>query len=440
MDYEPPLLESYKKLVQNPVSDDTKDQLTHCSVVETWEVPLIDFGRLLLDVEREKCVEEMVEACRQWGLFQVVNHGISLELLERMKLEQMKLFHQPFVNKSQEMVSFFNNINSPTYRWGNPFATHLTQLSWSEAFHISLEAISTMDHHTNLRECIEGFSRNVGHLAESIVEILAHKVFGLLPHTDSSFITIVYQDQVGGLQFMKDGKWFGVKPNPQALTVNIGDLFQALSNGEYRSTKHRVVAAEKIERFSVAYFYCPSDDAMIESYSKPAMYRKFTFKEYRQQTEKDVKQIGDKVGLSSNDQPNTNKEGQGPVEDLTPEQWMSSVRACCPQGPIPRHLRGRLAKELSEDEEFLRSVCPPSNSIVDPTSVPMEAGDSANSLSSYLSASEYAEGPSPPASRVSLPHAILPHDPICLLPLKYVEGWKQRSGTCVHPKSLACRQ
>jgi gibberellin 2-oxidase len=47
-----------------------------------------------------------------------------------------------------------------------------------------------------------------------------------MPHTDTSFLTILYQDQVGGLQLMKDGKWFLVKPNPQALVINFGDLFQ----------------------------------------------------------------------------------------------------------------------------------------------------------------------------------------------------------------------
>lgn len=50
--------------------------------------------------------------------------------------------------------------------------------------------------------------------------------FGLMPHTDSDFLTILYQDQVGGLQLMKDSKWVAVKPIPGALIVNIGDLFQ----------------------------------------------------------------------------------------------------------------------------------------------------------------------------------------------------------------------
>lgn len=47
-----------------------------------------------------------------------------------------------------------------------------------------------------------------------------------MPHTDSDFLTILHQDQVGGLQLVKDGKWISVKPNPEALIINIGDLFQ----------------------------------------------------------------------------------------------------------------------------------------------------------------------------------------------------------------------
>jgi len=54
------------------------------------------------------------------------------------------------------------------------------------------------------------------------------EVYGLMPHTDSDFLTILYQDQVGGLQLIKDNRWIAVKPNPKALIINIGDLFQVI--------------------------------------------------------------------------------------------------------------------------------------------------------------------------------------------------------------------
>lgn len=57
---------------------------------------------------------------------------------------------------------------------------------------------------------------------------LASEVHGLMPHTDSAFLTILHQDQVRGLQMLKDGKWIAVKPNPDALIIIIGDLFQVI--------------------------------------------------------------------------------------------------------------------------------------------------------------------------------------------------------------------
>ncbi|XP_027344084.1 gibberellin 2-beta-dioxygenase 8-like [Abrus precatorius] len=324
MDYEPPFLETYKTLVQKYVGD-SKNDYSFCTV-ERCEIPLIDLGKL--NLEKEECMKEIAEAASKWGFFQVVNHGVPKEVLESMQLEEMKVFNQPFGDKSAQV--HFPSLSAKTYRWGNPFATNLRQLSWSEAFHFSLTDISKMDQHQSLRSSLEAFATRMFPLAESLAEILAcklnmksdyfrehclpkssfirlnryppcpipSKVHGLLPHSDTSFLTIVYQDQVGGLQLMKDGKWVGVKPNSQALVVNIGDLFQALSNGVYKSIKHRVVAAEKAERFSMAFFYGPSDEAIIESHCKPAVYRKFTLMEYRQQIQNDVMQTGDKVGLS----------------------------------------------------------------------------------------------------------------------------------------------
>uniref|UniRef100_M4DAK2 Fe2OG dioxygenase domain-containing protein n=1 Tax=Brassica campestris TaxID=3711 RepID=M4DAK2_BRACM len=125
------------------------------------------------------------------------------------------------------------------------------------------------------------------------------EVYGLMPHTDSDFLTILYQDQVGGLQLIKDNRWVAVKPNPRALIINIGDLFQAWSNGMYKSVEHRVMTNPTVERFSTAYFLCPSYDAVIECSGDCPSYRNFSFREFRQQVQDDVKKLGYKVGLPS---------------------------------------------------------------------------------------------------------------------------------------------
>ncbi|KAK1387212.1 Gibberellin 2-beta-dioxygenase 8 [Heracleum sosnowskyi] len=324
----PPLLASYAHLV-------------HCSgealgdlgpknevVMEECELPLIDLSGLRNGNEAEKvaCVSAICKASSEWGFFQVVNHGVSLELLRKMRREQKKLFESSFEKK------YSCGLLNKSYRWGNQTATTTKQLSWSEAFHVPLDKIfeeACCEEFNSSREVMGRYAGEMQKLARMLARVLvtnmgeereevynicdestcflrlnrypicpiAPEVFGLVPHTDSDFLTILHQDEVGGLQLMKDSKWVAVKPNQDALIVNIGDLFQAWSNDAYRSVEHKVMVNAKVERYSIAYFLCPSSDSVIGSCKEPSVYRKFTFGEYRSQTQQDVKKIGQKVGL-----------------------------------------------------------------------------------------------------------------------------------------------
>ncbi|KAL3502217.1 hypothetical protein ACH5RR_036666 [Cinchona calisaya] len=298
--------------------------------MEECELPLIDLSVLKNgdDDEARKldCINAIAKASSGWGFFQVVNHGVSLELLSKMRNEQMKLFQAPFEKKAS--CGLLNN----SYRWGTPTATCPKQFSWSEAFHIPLTKISDESSYgefSSLREVMVEYAAamqelakllagvlvmNMGQPKELLEEIcdentcflrlnrypafpISPEIFGLVPHTDSDFLTILHQDEVGGLQLMKDSKWVAVKPNKNALIVNIGDLFQAWSNDVYKSVEHKVMVNRKVERFSIAYFLCPSYESMIGSCKEPSVYKRFTFGEYRHQIQEDVKLIGHKVGL-----------------------------------------------------------------------------------------------------------------------------------------------
>ncbi|KAJ8761727.1 hypothetical protein K2173_004536 [Erythroxylum novogranatense] len=329
---DPPFDETYKKLLgktlREPDNQLGMSSVNKLGVVEECELPLIDLGRLSLEElgEREKCKLEIARASQEWGFFQVVNHGISSEILEKVRREQAKVFKQPFHRKSREESLSFS---AGTYRWGTPTATCLRQFSWSEAFHIPMTDISASNNSNSLSSSMEQFATIVANLAQNLAEILMEKlgrkssffkenclpstcylrlnryppcpvpsqVFGLMPHTDSDFLTILHQDQVGGLQLVKNGRWFAVKPNSEALIINIGDLFQAWSNDVYKSVEHRVVTNPLVERFSTAYFFCPSCDTEIESGCESSVYKKFSFREYREQVQEDVKNFGYKIGL-----------------------------------------------------------------------------------------------------------------------------------------------
>ncbi|GJT49834.1 gibberellin 2-beta-dioxygenase 8-like protein [Tanacetum coccineum] len=285
--FDPPFRETYKPLFDNHFNNESRKGNRIVDLQEAsecvYELPLIDLSRLNQGgIESEKCKQEIAKASQEWGFFQVINHGVSQEVLENMRSEQVKAFRKPFNDKVNG--HYVLDFLAGSYQWGTPSATCLRQLAWSEAFHVPLTDISTIDGVTSLRypSC----------------PISTH-VFGLMPHTDSDFLTILHQDHVGGLQLLKNGKWIAVNPKQEILIVIIGDLFQAWSNGTYKSVEHRVVANKHFERFSTAYFLCPSYDTIIESCDETPIYRRFTFKEFRQQVQEDVKTFGHKIGLSS---------------------------------------------------------------------------------------------------------------------------------------------
>jgi isopenicillin N synthase-like dioxygenase len=84
-------------------------------------------------------------------------------------------------------------------------------------------------------------------------------------HTDWGALTLLAQDDAGGLQVQRaDGSWLDVTPIPGALVVNIGDMMQRWTNDRWRSTLHRVVnRVPGRERWSIAYFFDLDADAEI---------------------------------------------------------------------------------------------------------------------------------------------------------------------------------
>ncbi|KAK4771157.1 hypothetical protein SAY87_031689 [Trapa incisa] len=339
---EPPLEQTVITLRKNQspeISDDGRNHRPAETLLipedeesrEFMVLPMIDISRLSFEAghaERTECEEEIAEAARHWGFFQVVNHGIPTQVIEQMTVEQKKAFRQPFEVK-EAGGGKLQNRQASSYRWGNPAAKCLRQMFWSEEFRIPTGDIYGIEDQS-LRSAMEMYATAVTVLAEKIAGVLAGnlgtggsyfrenctvrtchlrlnryppcpfsaEVFGIVPHTDSDFLTIVCQDAVGGLQLMKDdGCWVSVSPNPNALVINIGDMLEAWSNGAYKSARHRVITSLEEERFSIAFFYCPKSETVIRSCISPAIYRDFSFREYQLQVQKDVRSTGDKVGL-----------------------------------------------------------------------------------------------------------------------------------------------
>ncbi|XP_047077344.1 gibberellin 2-beta-dioxygenase 6-like isoform X3 [Lolium rigidum] len=263
---EPPLADSYHALLRRDTKLDacaTTAPPPGCQPVSECQLPMIDVGCLTSagasPEERAACTAAIAAAAEEWGFFQVTNHGVGQDLLDAMRREQARLFRLPFEAKATA------GLLNDSYRWGTPTATSSKQLSWSEAFHVPLAGISgdrcSYGDLTNIRDVTQEVANAMSKLANALARVLAESLghtaaggeqfpagcdertcflrlnryppcpfspdaFGLVPHTDSDFLTVLCQDQVGGLQLMKGSRWVAVKPIPGALIVNIGDLFQ----------------------------------------------------------------------------------------------------------------------------------------------------------------------------------------------------------------------
>lgn len=87
---------------------------------------------------------------------------------------------------------------------------------------------------------------------------------GVGAHKDGGFLTLLLQDNVGGLQVEYGGKWVDDEPVPGTLVVNIGELLELASNGYLRATLHRVVTPPRgAERYSAPFFFGARLDATI---------------------------------------------------------------------------------------------------------------------------------------------------------------------------------
>ena len=104
---------------------------------------------------------------------------------------------------------------------------------------------------------------------------------GIHHHTDAGALTVLLQDAVAGLQVFHDGAWHNVEPIAGAFTINIGDMVQVWSNDLYRAPVHRVLAMDNADRLSVPFFYNPSYAAEVAPLVGEPAYRPIGWGEFR---------------------------------------------------------------------------------------------------------------------------------------------------------------
>ncbi|KAJ9539376.1 hypothetical protein OSB04_032109 [Centaurea solstitialis] len=274
----------------------------------TLNLPTLDLSKPL----QPSSLSSLSEACHQWGFFNIVNHGISRGLYENIHSFSNQLFDLPtqtklqlgpsspiktytphfiaspyfesfrvsgpdFHSSARDSVDVIFDENSHEFRlWLllihsemlNEYGKKMTELS-KKIIQIVLmilgDGFDTRFYDSDFKNC-HGYMRINRYSHPNKLED-QETIEGLGLHTDMSCITIVYQDETGGLQVKskEDGRWMDLVPSEGTLIVNIGDLLQAWSNNKFVSSEHRVVLKKPTNRFSIAFFWCFEDEKVISA-------------------------------------------------------------------------------------------------------------------------------------------------------------------------------
>lgn len=279
-------------------------------------VPVIDIEPLInRGAQRQGTVTQIRAACRDWGFFQVVGHHVSTDLISQVWCETKRFFALPVeakqtVSRTKDNArGWFNreltkNIRDMKEVFDFGFKTH-PELPDEDPANCTRDGFNRWPDLSlcpDFRPTMEEYYRACERLAFTLLEAVGESLgvspdcvtrdfigehtsflrlnyfprhdplsaehqasatghLGIHHHTDAGALTLLLQDDVGGLQVCLNGEWFPVEPVEGALVINTGDIVQVWSNDGYQAPIHPVLASENRDRYSLPFFYNPSYDA-----------------------------------------------------------------------------------------------------------------------------------------------------------------------------------
>lgn len=281
-------------------------------------IPIIDISALLnSDLsqyhisnsthEVNHVLEQINSACRNIGFFYIKNYGFPEQTISDALGVMKKFFALPDEKKRQYLMS--ESINNVGYTpIGEENLDIYTNKDHKEAFDISpdlapeqnldnidISGIKQLvnDYYVKLYQIsmvlLQAFALSLGEKHDKFTAHFKNQSGIILKflhyppntinnnlndsnivcgaHSDYGYLTILRQDQIGGLQvFNKQGKWQDARPIDKTFIVNIGDLMQRWTNNVYTSTKHRVINTNsKQSRYSIPFFVEPNYHTVISS-------------------------------------------------------------------------------------------------------------------------------------------------------------------------------
>ncbi len=271
-------------------------------------LPIIDVSQLLIGADARGPAQEIGEACGSLGFFYVTGHAIGADTLNELDAASRKFFALPEAEKMKiamargglawrgyfpvggELTSdkpdlkqglyFGEELGADDARVRAGLALHGANLFPDAVPELKSAVLRFMDEATRSAHAImKGIALSLGLDAQYFRQTyttdptLLFRVFeypagdeegwGVGEHTDYGLLTLLAQDENGGLQVKTPNGWIDAPPIEGALVCNIGDMLDRLTGGVYRSTPHRVRNASGKSRLSFPFFFDPGWNAEI---------------------------------------------------------------------------------------------------------------------------------------------------------------------------------
>ncbi|KAH7837633.1 hypothetical protein Vadar_016080 [Vaccinium darrowii] len=213
-------------------------------------IPTIDLDQLVSGETTYLELEKLHFVCKEWGIFQLVNHGVSSLVVDNMKNEVQEFYNLPLEEKMRY------KIKAGDFE-GETLESYMSELQKLAMTLLGLMAKALKINKGEIEEMFEDGVQSV-RMTYYPPCPLPQKVMGLTAHSDPTGITILLEvNGVQGFQVKRDGIWIPVNILPGAFVVNVGDVLEIFSNGLYKSIEHRATVNSERERMSLAMFFDP---------------------------------------------------------------------------------------------------------------------------------------------------------------------------------------
>ncbi|KAI4298271.1 hypothetical protein L6164_031849 [Bauhinia variegata] len=288
-------------------------------------------GIPVVDLSSPEAKTLIVKACQEFGFFKLVNHGVPLDFMANLENEALKFFNQalsekdkagppdPFgygskrigsngdmgwveyllLNTNPDIISpktlFIFRENSEIFRSAvKKYISEMKRLCY-QVLELMADGLGIQPRNAFsklLRDEKSDCCFRVNHYPPcpelQAIALNGRNLIGFGEHTDPQIISVLRSNNTSGLQIcLRDGTWVLVPPDQTSFFINVGDALQVMTNGRFKSVKHRVLSETSKSRLSMIYFGGPSLSEKIVplpsvmSKDEESLYKEFTWHEYK---------------------------------------------------------------------------------------------------------------------------------------------------------------